>query len=64
MHDLEKRVNGGLNSIPAHVLRYEKLCLHQGVEFPLGFKIPKFNMFDGRGDPIAHLKDFCSRLVG
>ena len=21
-------------------------------------------MFDGRGDPIAHLKDFCSRLVG
>jgi len=21
-------------------------------------------MFDGNGDPISHLKDFCSRLVG
>nr|XP_010313566.1 uncharacterized protein LOC104644792 [Solanum lycopersicum] len=64
MHDLEKRVNGGLHSIPTHDLRYKNLCLHPGVELPSGFKIPKFNMFDGRGDPIAHLKDFCSRLVG
>ena len=31
---------------------------------PSEFKIPKFNIFDGRGDPMAHLKDFCSRLVG
>ncbi|KAG5630028.1 hypothetical protein H5410_001745 [Solanum commersonii] len=64
LHDLEKKVNGGLNPKPAHDLRYEKLCLHPRVELPSGFKIPRFNMFDGRGDPIAHLKDFCSRLVG
>ncbi|KAK4726853.1 hypothetical protein R3W88_031770 [Solanum pinnatisectum] len=64
MHDLEEKVNGRLNSKPAHDLRYEKLCLHPRVELPKGFKIPKFNMFDGHGDPIAHLKDFCSRLVG
>jgi len=64
MHDLEKKVNGGLNSKPAHDLRYKKLCLHPGVELPSGFRIPKFNMFDGIGDPISHLKDFCSKLVG
>jgi len=64
MHALEKKVNGGLNSKPAHDLRYKKLCLHPGVELPSGFKIPKFNMFDGCEDPISHLKDFCSRLAG
>ncbi|KAG5590726.1 hypothetical protein H5410_041240 [Solanum commersonii] len=64
MHDLEKKMNGGLNFKPAHDLRYEKLCLHPRVELPPGFKILKFNMFDGNGDPVAHLKDFCSRLVG
>ncbi|KAG5606910.1 hypothetical protein H5410_028402 [Solanum commersonii] len=65
LHDLKKKVNDGLNPKPAHDLRYEKLCLHPRVELPSGFKIPRFNMFDGRGDnPIAHLKDFYSGLVG
>ena len=50
MHDLEKKVNGELNSIPAHDLRYKKLCMYPGVELSLRFKIPKFNMFDGRGE--------------
>ncbi|KAH0699088.1 hypothetical protein KY284_013305 [Solanum tuberosum] len=64
MHDLEKKVNERLNSKPTHDLRYKKLCLHPGLELPSGFKIPKFNMFDGCEDPISHLKDFCSRLAG
>ncbi|KAH0720276.1 hypothetical protein KY284_005306 [Solanum tuberosum] len=63
MHDLEEKVNGRLNSKPAHDLRYEKLCLHPKVELPSGFKIQKFNMFDGQY-PMTHLKNFCSRLVG
>ena len=61
MHELEKKVNGGLHSIPAHDLKNKNLCLHQGVELPSGFKIPKFNMFDGHGDPMAHLKDFLQQ---
>ncbi|KAH0720210.1 hypothetical protein KY289_005519 [Solanum tuberosum] len=64
MHNLEERMNGRLNSKPVHDQRYEKLCLLPSVELPSGFKILKFNMFDGHGDPMAHLKDFCSRLVG
>ena len=63
MLELEKRLNEGLNSKPAHELSYKKLFLHSGVKLTSGFQIPKFNMFDRRGDPIAHLKDFCSRLV-
>ncbi|KAH0636357.1 hypothetical protein KY290_036789 [Solanum tuberosum] len=63
MHDLEKKVNGKLNSKPTHDLRYKKLCLHPRVELPSTFKIPKLNMFDGNGHPITYLKDFCSRLV-
>ena len=31
MHDLEKRVKGGLHSIPTHDLRYKNLCLNPGV---------------------------------
>ncbi|XP_070054868.1 uncharacterized protein [Nicotiana tomentosiformis] len=27
-----------------------------------GFKIPKFNLYDGRGDPMAHLRGYCSEM--
>ncbi|KAH0672749.1 hypothetical protein KY290_024974 [Solanum tuberosum] len=64
IHYLEEKVNVTLNSKPTHDMRYEKLCLHPRIELPSGFKILKIIMFDGHGDPIAHLKDFCSRLVG
>ena len=39
MHDLDKKVNGGLNSIPTHDLRYKNLCLHRAVELPSGFHV-------------------------
>ncbi|XP_075074513.1 uncharacterized protein LOC142162103 [Nicotiana tabacum] len=44
-------------------LRYESLCIHPNIELSPGFKIPKFNTFNGKGNPISHLKDYCSRLV-
>ncbi|XP_049405282.1 uncharacterized protein LOC125868753 [Solanum stenotomum] len=31
---------------------------------PVGYKPPKFNMFDGKGDPHAHLRAYCDKLVG
>ncbi|XP_060183150.1 uncharacterized protein LOC132613116 [Lycium barbarum] len=46
------------------ILKYEDLCVHPNVELPSGYKIPKFNTFNGKGDPVAHLKDYCSRLIG
>ncbi|XP_070006072.1 uncharacterized protein [Nicotiana sylvestris] len=36
------------------------------VRLPLGFKIPKFEKYDGHGNPMAHLKKYCNqqRSVG
>ncbi|XP_019241456.1 PREDICTED: uncharacterized protein LOC109221421 [Nicotiana attenuata] len=31
---------------------------------PVGFKTPKFEKYDGHGDPIAHLKRYCNQLRG
>jgi len=36
-------------------LSYEDLCMHPDVELPEGYKLPKFEMFNGIGDPKAHL---------
>ena len=45
-------------------LSYKDLCMHPDVELPEGYKIPKFEMFDGIGDPKAHLRMCCDKLVG
>ncbi|XP_075101833.1 uncharacterized protein LOC142177260 [Nicotiana tabacum] len=34
------------------------------VHLPVGFKTPKFEKYDGNGDPIAHLKRYCNQLRG
>ncbi|PHT70839.1 hypothetical protein T459_25943 [Capsicum annuum] len=33
-----------------------------GVYHSLGFKMPKFEKYDGHGDPIAHLRHYCNQL--
>ncbi|KAG5606268.1 hypothetical protein H5410_027760 [Solanum commersonii] len=45
-------------------LKYENLSVHPNVELPPRYTIPKFNTFNMKGDPVSHLKDYCSRLVG
>ncbi|XP_075092442.1 uncharacterized protein LOC142172674 [Nicotiana tabacum] len=34
------------------------------VHLLLGFKTPKFEKYDGHGDPTAHLKRYCNQLRG
>ncbi|KAH0682673.1 hypothetical protein KY285_020179 [Solanum tuberosum] len=34
------------------------------VHLPPGFKTPKFDKYDGHGDPIAHIKIYCNQLRG
>ncbi|XP_070010402.1 uncharacterized protein [Nicotiana sylvestris] len=34
------------------------------VQFPAGFKMPKFDLYDGHGDPVAHLRGFCRKMRG
>nr|XP_009793665.1 PREDICTED: uncharacterized protein LOC104240502 [Nicotiana sylvestris] len=38
------------------------LCLFPDIQLPTGFKTPKFDLYDGRGDPVAHLKGYCSEM--
>ncbi|XP_059315771.1 uncharacterized protein LOC132066482 [Lycium ferocissimum] len=45
-------------------LRYDDLCMHPDLDLPEGFKIPKFEMFNGTGNPKAHLRSYCDQLVG
>ncbi|KAG5591597.1 hypothetical protein H5410_042111 [Solanum commersonii] len=44
-------------------VRYEELCAFPEVELPSGYKIPKFEKFDGSGNPFFHLKLQASGLL-
>nr|XP_033514007.1 uncharacterized protein LOC117278635 [Nicotiana tomentosiformis] len=43
-------------------IAFNDLCMFPDVRLPLGFKTPKFEKYDGHGDPIAHLKRYCNQL--
>ncbi|KAK4733571.1 hypothetical protein R3W88_007832 [Solanum pinnatisectum] len=64
LHNLRKAFDRELCSRNCQSLKYENLCVHSNVELPLGYKLPKFNTFNGKGNSIAHLRDNCSRLIG
>nr|XP_009784485.1 PREDICTED: uncharacterized protein LOC104232897 [Nicotiana sylvestris] len=43
---------------------YKDLCLFPDVQLPVRFKMPKFDLYDGHGDPVAHLRGFYSKMRG
>ncbi|XP_070004143.1 uncharacterized protein [Nicotiana sylvestris] len=43
-------------------MSYKELCMFPDVRLPAGFKVPKFNLYDGCGDPVAHLRVNCSEI--
>jgi len=43
---------------------YKDLCLFPDVQLPVGFKMPKFNLYDGQGYLVTHLRGFCSKMRG
>ncbi|XP_075084903.1 uncharacterized protein LOC142168140 [Nicotiana tabacum] len=46
------------------ILEIQDLCIQPDVELPEGYKPPKFEMFDGTGDPKVHLRTYRDKLVG
>ncbi|KAG5581200.1 hypothetical protein H5410_051827 [Solanum commersonii] len=44
-------------------LDYDDLCIHPDIDMSVGYKPLKFDMFDGKGDPHAHLRKYCNKLV-
>ncbi|XP_047262149.1 uncharacterized protein LOC124898595 [Capsicum annuum] len=45
-------------------VRYEDLCAFPEIELPPGYKIPKFEKFDGFENSFFHLKTYCEKLIG
>ncbi|XP_015164081.1 uncharacterized protein [Solanum tuberosum] len=45
-------------------LSYEGLCIHSNLDLLKGFKVPKFDVFGGTGNPLAHLRGYCDQLMG
>ncbi|XP_070007784.1 uncharacterized protein [Nicotiana sylvestris] len=43
-------------------MSYKELCMFPDVRLPAGFKVPKFNLYDGCGDSVAHLRVYCSEM--
>ncbi|XP_070015876.1 uncharacterized protein [Nicotiana sylvestris] len=43
---------------------YSNLCMFPHIHLPASFKMPKFEKYNGHGDPIAHLKGYCNQLRG
>ncbi|XP_070023133.1 uncharacterized protein [Nicotiana sylvestris] len=43
-------------------MAYKELSVSPDVCLPARFKVPKFNLYDGCGDPVAHLRDYCSEM--
>ncbi|XP_075082416.1 uncharacterized protein LOC142166829 [Nicotiana tabacum] len=43
-------------------MSYNNLCMFPDVHLPAGSKMPKFNLYDGHGDPVAHLRGYYSEI--
>ncbi|XP_016570771.1 uncharacterized protein LOC107868603 [Capsicum annuum] len=45
-------------------LDYEDLCIHPDVDLPVGFKPPKFCLFNEIGDPHTYLRAYSNKFFG
>ncbi|XP_070013322.1 uncharacterized protein [Nicotiana sylvestris] len=61
---LTSRIQGVEGSKGIEGLNYEDLYIQPNVELPEGYKPPKFEMFDGTGDPRVHLRTYYDKMVG
>nr|XP_033508425.1 uncharacterized protein LOC104120055 isoform X2 [Nicotiana tomentosiformis] len=61
---LEQKLKNMQGSACQKSIAFKDLYMFPSVRLPLGFKTPKFEQYDGHGDPIAHLKRYCNQLRG
>ncbi|KAH0669487.1 hypothetical protein KY289_023980 [Solanum tuberosum] len=53
----------GMQGLGGHKgISFSDLCMFPHVHLPAGIKTPKFEKYDGHGDPMAHLKRYCNQL--
>ncbi|XP_070013336.1 uncharacterized protein [Nicotiana sylvestris] len=54
-----------MQGLGGHVsVSYKDLYIFLYVQLPAGFKMLKFDLYGGHGDPVAHLRGFCSIMRG
>ncbi|XP_070009903.1 uncharacterized protein [Nicotiana sylvestris] len=61
---LTRRIQGVEGRKGIRGVNYKDLCIQPNVELPEGYKPPKFEMFDGTGDPRVHLRIYCDKMFG
>jgi len=64
LHRLRKALKNLQVTRRTESLDYDDLCINPDIDMPVGYKSPKFDMFDGKGDLHAHLRAYCDKLVG
>ncbi|XP_070020721.1 uncharacterized protein [Nicotiana sylvestris] len=64
MRSLEQNLKNMQGLSGQKSVSYVDLCMFPHVHLPVGFKTPKFEKYDGHGDPISHLKKYCNQLRG
>ncbi|XP_075097055.1 uncharacterized protein LOC107804506 [Nicotiana tabacum] len=62
--NLEQRLKNMQGLAGQKSISFKYLCMFLDVHLSPGFKTPKFEKYDGHGDPIAHLKRYCNQLRG
>ncbi|XP_070028706.1 uncharacterized protein [Nicotiana sylvestris] len=64
MKSLEQNIKN-IQGLGGHKsVSFSDLCMFPHIHLPRGFKTPKFEKYDGHGNPIAHLKRYCNQLRG
>ncbi|XP_070023184.1 uncharacterized protein [Nicotiana sylvestris] len=64
MKSLEQSLKNMQNLSGQKSVSYSGLYMFPHVHLPASFKMPKFEKYDGHGDPVIHLKRYCNQLRG
>ena len=57
--EIRKAMKEFKNVPDAAGLNYDDLCIYLNLDSSQRLKIPKFDIFGGVGNPMAHLRAYC-----
>ncbi|XP_049354651.1 uncharacterized protein LOC125819228 [Solanum verrucosum] len=64
IHDLKEAMRNLQTTRRNQSLEYEDMCVQPDIDLPVGYKLSKFDIFNGIGDLHTHLRAYCDKLVG
>ncbi|XP_070003085.1 uncharacterized protein [Nicotiana sylvestris] len=60
--EISRKLKGIEQSLRSMQGMRNQIHMFPDVHLPAGFKVPKFNLYEGRGDLVAHLRVYCSEM--